>query len=144
MPPTSIDVVAAILWRGPQYLAVQRPEGKVQAGWWEFPGGKIEPGEDASTALIRELQEELGIMARAPHFWQSLHHSYAATPHEAARQVNLHFFHVTEFLGEPQANEGQCMRWIHPQEGMSLPFLAADIAIVRALCELSTSSPVPA
>lgn len=133
-----IDVVAGILWRSHkglrEYLAVQRPEGKPQAGWWEFPGGKIEPGEDAFTALIRELREELGVEAHAPRFWQSLHHSYAPTERDEGRQVCLHFFEVEDFSGEAQALEGQQLRWIVPAQGLDLPFLAADVPIVRALC----------
>ncbi|MEG2172221.1 MAG: (deoxy)nucleoside triphosphate pyrophosphohydrolase [Desulfovibrionaceae bacterium] len=135
-----IEVVAAILWRGPCYLAVQRPPGKVQAGWWEFPGGKIEEGESAETALIRELQEELGIEARAPHLWKSLQHTYAATAQDKARCVHVHFFQVTDFAGEPQNREGQNMRWVSPQEALKLPFLAADIAIVHEMCAAASLS----
>lgn len=135
----SIEVVAAIIWRnngaGKEYLAVQRPEGTIHAGWWEFPGGKIEQGEAPATALVRELAEELGIQAHKPHFWQSLRHSYAATALDPARQVHLHFFHVTDFDGTPQAQEGQQLRWVHPEQGLELPFLAADLPIVHALCE---------
>lgn len=133
-----IEVVAGIVWRTHkglrEYLAVRRPEGKVQAGWWEFPGGKIEAGEDAATALIRELREELGLEARAPRFWQSLHHSYAPTAQDQGRQICLHFFHVDEFAGEAQALEGQQLRWIVPAQGLDLPFLAADVPIVQDLC----------
>lgn len=135
----SIEVAAAILWReqggSREYLAVQRPAGKVQAGWWEFPGGKIEEGEDAASALVRELAEELGIQARSPQFWQSLHHSYAASADDAARQVRLHFFHVHDFSGTPQPKEGQQLCWVRPEQGLQLPFLAADVPIVCALCD---------
>lgn len=134
----SIEVAAAIIWRkhgaSRQYLAVQRPKGIIHAGWWEFPGGKIEQGEDPATALVRELTEELGIQARNPHFWQSLRHSYAATAADPARQVHIHFFHVTDFGGAPQPQEGQQLRWIYPEQGLELPFLTADLPIVHALC----------
>lgn len=150
---TSIDVVAGILWRGEHYLAVQRPEGKALAGWWEFPGGKVERGEDKAAALIRELAEELGVRAASPHFWQSVHHGYASTAprgqnpsppsvnsgstpadtHTGARQVHVHFYHVRNFCGEPQPREGQILRWVTPAEALHLPFLAADIPIVERL-----------
>lgn len=155
------DVVAGILWRGPQYLAVQRPAGKALAGWWEFPGGKVESGEDKAAALIRELDEELGIHAAEPHFWQSLHHGYASMaprdatadgaahllpPHRAgaqhpkaaakpatAKHVHVHFYHVHSFSGEPIPREGQILRWVTPAEALALPFLAADVPIVEHL-----------
>ncbi len=56
-----LDVVAGIIWQNGLYLAVERPEGFRMAGWWEFPGGKIEKGESKENAIIRELQEELGV-----------------------------------------------------------------------------------
>lgn len=122
-----LQVVAGIIWRKEQYLAVERPQGKIQAGWWEFPGGKIEKGEDAATALVRELAEELGIKAEAPQYWQSLDFDYGH------RQVCLHFFHVRTFTGEAQPLEGQKLRWLSPHEALSLPFLEADLPVVQAL-----------
>lgn len=147
------DVVAGILWRGAQYLAVQRPEGKALAGWWEFPGGKVERGEDKAAALIRELDEELGIHAAEPHFWQSLHHGYTSTaprnetthgathvlPKHGAtkppvtKHFHVHFYHIHDFSGEPIPREGQTLRWVTPAEALTLPFLAADMPIVEHL-----------
>ena len=95
-----IEVVGGILWRGGSFLAAQRPEGHPQAGFWEFPGGKVEPGESLEAALARELAEELSL--------------------------SVHFFHITEFSGEPVANDGQAFRWVTPEEALTLPFLEAD------------------
>ena len=125
-----IDVAAGILWRDGRFLAAQRPPGSIQEGFWEFPGGKVEPGESPAEALIRELQEELGVTVRAPVFWRQAEHAYA-TP--VARHVRLHFFHVRAFTGEPRACEGQALRWVLPREARTVPFLAADLAIVREL-----------
>ena len=61
-----IEVVGGILWRGGSFLAAQRPEGHPQAGFWEFPGGKVEPGESLEAALARELAEELSLSVRNP------------------------------------------------------------------------------
>lgn len=122
-----IEVVAAILWMDGRFLAVERPEGKAMAGLWEFPGGKIEPGETAEAALVRELLEELGVKARKFAFWKEKTHAYPAL------RVRLLFFHIHEFSGTPSPLEGQRMSWLSPGEAHVLPFLEADQDIVRAL-----------
>lgn len=122
-----IHVVAAVLWREGRFLGVQRPEGKAHAGLWEFPGGKVEEGEDAPAALVRELREELGIEARAPAFWREKIHEYPALT------VRLSFFHIRDFNGDPCPLEGQGLRWLTPAQARELPFLEADRDIVEAL-----------
>ena len=82
-----IEVVGGILWRGGSFLAAQRPEGHPQAGFWEFPGGKVEPGESLEAALARELAEELSLSVRNPRLWRTVEHDYDF------RSVRLHFFH---------------------------------------------------
>ncbi len=124
---TVVEVVAAIIWRDGRYLGVRRPLGKPMAGAWEFPGGKIEPGETPTAALTRELREELGIMPTAIAFFREKAHAYEHL------SVRLHFFHVHGFNGEPQALEGQHMEWLSPEEARSLPFLEADRDVVDAL-----------
>ncbi|MDL2209846.1 (deoxy)nucleoside triphosphate pyrophosphohydrolase [Desulfovibrio sp. OttesenSCG-928-O18] len=123
-----ITAVAGILWRNGEFLAVQRPEGKVMAGFWEFPGGKIEPGETPAKALIRELSEELGIVVSAPSFWRTVTHTYAHG------RVTLHVFHVRNFNGEPAPMEDQAIRWTTPAAALDLNFLPADLPLVRELC----------
>lgn len=88
-----------------QFLLTSRPEGKVYAGYWEFPGGKVEPGESIGQALARELREELGIEIGTAHPWQTLVMDY---PHA---RVRLNFCKVFDWQGEFQMLEGQRMAW---------------------------------
>lgn len=122
-----ITAVAGILRRGDAFLAVERPEGKVMAGYWEFPGGKVEQGETPLDALCRELEEELGITEVTATFWQTTTHAYA---HGA---VTLHVFFVTSFAGEPASLENQRLKWATPSSALQLTFLPADLPLVREL-----------
>ena len=91
-----VEVAAAILLRDGEFLLAQRPRGKVYAGYWEFPGGKVESGETLRQALQRELHEELGIVIDAASPWLSREFSY---PHA---DVRLKFFKVTScFINHP-------------------------------------------
>ncbi len=126
--PRIIDVVAAVIWKGDALLAVQRPEGKDMAGFWEFPGGKVEPGESLEDALHRELKEELGLTPSETTFWREAEHDYGHI------KVRLYFFHVRAFTGQPQGLEGHVLAWRTPDEACKLPFLEADAAILDALC----------
>lgn len=122
-----IDVVAGILWKDGRYLGVRRPEGKAHAGLWEFPGGKVEPGEDPAAALVRELEEELDIRVLEVDFWREKIHEYPSCT------VRLFFFHIRDFKGVPRPLEGQGLRWLTPDEAVDLPFLEADRDIVEDL-----------
>ncbi len=126
-PP--IRVVAGIITREGRFLAAQRPAGKNRAGFWEFPGGKIEEGEDPPAALRRELREELGIelLRVRPH--QIIEHRYPD------RFVRLYFFLVQAFAGEPRGREGQATAWVTPAEALELPFLEADLALLKELAK---------
>lgn len=88
-----------------RFLLTSRPEGKVYAGYWEFPGGKLEVGETVEQALKRELQEELGITIGAAHPWKTELMDY---PHA---RVRLHFCKVYEWSGEFEMRERQQMAW---------------------------------
>ena len=115
------------MWRDGRLLAVQRPPGRRHAGLWEFPGGKIEPGETPLAALARELREELGITPCDVRLWRSLSHAYPDL------RVELHFYTVSTFTGEPCALEGQTLRWVTPAEARDLPFLEADRPLLADL-----------
>lgn len=126
-----VEVVAGILWRDGRFLAVERPEGKPRAGFWEFPGGKLEAGESAESALVRELKEELGVDATTYRFWQHVEHAYEDFT------VRLHFYHVTGFSGEPQGLEGHKLAWLDAQAAQALPFLEADRPLVAQLAHVT-------
>ena len=124
----TVRVAAAVICDGSKILAAQRGYGEFKDGW-EFPGGKLEPGETAEQALCRELREELGISVRACRLWQIVEHDYA----ERDLHVQLHFFHVTAFDGTPCARERQELRWVTPAQARDLPFLPADADLVASL-----------
>ncbi len=88
-----------------RFLLTSRPAGKVYAGWWEFPGGKLEAGESVADALRRELHEELGIVVGAVVPWQVTRMDYAHA------RVRLHFCKVLDWRGEFEMREGQAMAW---------------------------------
>lgn len=109
------------------FLLAQRPPGKIWAGYWEFPGGKIEIGETPYHALVRELREELGIEVQTACPWVTREFVY---PHA---KVRLNFFRVTEWKGEPHPHEGQKFSWQHASKVSVTPVLPANIPILRAL-----------
>jgi len=120
-------VVAGVVWRDGLFLGVERPAGKAHAGWWEFPGGKVEPGESFQDALVRELREELAFTATALTFWREKRFTYPKGP------VLLNFFHVTAFTGEVVPQEGQRFAWFTPGAADVSIFLPANADIVPAL-----------
>ncbi|XPV77263.1 MAG: (deoxy)nucleoside triphosphate pyrophosphohydrolase [Desulfovibrio sp.] len=128
MASNVIEVVAGIIWNDSgQFLAAQRPEGKNFAGWWEFPGGKIEAGESSEAALVRELQEELAISATENVYWQQVEHCYQHAT------VSIDFFHVFQFDRDIDPQEQQAVRWVHPEEAVQMQFLPADEEILQLL-----------
>ncbi len=109
------------------FLLAQRPADKIWAGYWEFPGGKVEAGETARDALIRELKEELGIELVTAYPWITRVFTY---PHATVR---LSFFRVTEWRGELYPHEGQQFAWQSPTEVIVHPLLPANAPVLRAL-----------
>ncbi|MFZ4499803.1 MAG: Nudix family hydrolase [Burkholderiales bacterium] len=125
----TVDVVCGVIWsRDGQYLLAQRPEGRIWAGWWEFPGGKIEAGESAADAIARELLEELGIRVTRADPWLRRVFDY---PHA---RVRLHFYQVRAWSGEPACLEGQALHWQMPGSVCEVgPLLPANVPVLRAL-----------
>jgi len=125
---TIVDVaVGVIVQDDGKFLLTCRPRGKPYAGYWEFPGGKIEPGETSLSALNRELQEELGIQLLKAEPWITRNFKYV---HAAVR---LHFFRVTQWQGNPVARESQQLAWQYPRQITVSPMLPANTPILRAL-----------
>jgi 8-oxo-dGTP diphosphatase len=123
-----VQVVAAVIVRNDgRFLLAQRPAGKVYAGYWEFPGGKIEPGEEPAAALARELNEELGIEVERAYPWITRHYVYAHAT------VDLSFFRVLEFRGEPHGRENQALAWQSIERIDVEPILPANGPILAAL-----------
>ena len=133
-----IHVAVAILQRKNlfgqiEFLLASRPQGKGWAGWWEFPGGKIETDETPARALGRELQEELGIMPTHTQQWLTRRFDYLKTHDAEAKTVLLHFYFVSQWQGEVSAKEGQQLSWQNPQNITVSPVLPANAPIMKAL-----------
>jgi 8-oxo-dGTP diphosphatase len=124
MPDRPLTLVAVGILQRPdgQVLFAQRPPGKAYAGYWEFPGGKIEPGESAHDALVRELHEELDVRVTGATAWLTQQHVY---PHAF---VELQFFLVTQWQGEVRPQEGQQVAWQVPGAWTVSPMLPALLA----------------
>ncbi len=119
----------ALIDRDGRVLLAQRPEGKSMAGLWEFPGGKIEPGETPEAALIRELHEELGIdtwssclapLSFASHSYDDFH-------------LLMPLFACRKWEGQPQSREAQALKWVRPADLRNYPMPAADLPLIPIL-----------
>ena len=129
-------VVAALLFQQGRLLICQRSANGTFAGKWEFPGGKIEPGEDPKTALRRELQEELGIIAQVgKEIWRVEHQYSGHAP------ILLLFFAITACRGTIENRVFQQVYWATPEELLHYDFLAADLPLVQKL--IAKEIPIP-
>ena len=126
--PAPLEVCAAVL-RDPagRVLIAQRAPGRSHAGEWEFPGGKLEPGEAVAAATVRELREELGIEVLGSRPLLTLSHRYPE------REVRLHAVAIEAWQGEPASREGQALAWVEPAALPDWPILAADRPLLNLL-----------
>lgn len=123
-----VEVVAAVIIRPDgRFLLTSRPEGKPYAGYWEFPGGKIEAGESALQAITRELQEELGIQVEQVYPWITRVFTYTHAT------VRLHFYRVVEWYGQPFGRENQALSWQTVDNVSVTPLLPANLPVIRGL-----------
>ncbi len=123
-PVTQVAVGVLVRDDGAVLLA-DRPAGKPYAGYWEFPGGKIESGETVAQALARELAEELGVAVRESLPWVTMEYDY---PHA---YVRLHFRRIHEWSGVPRSVEGQQLRFLLPGAAPPAPLLPAALPAMR-------------
>lgn len=130
--PILLVVACALVDADRRVLIAQRPPGKSLAGLWEFPGGKVEADETPEAALIRELEEELGVSTKtaclAPVSFAS--HSYE----------NFHLlmplYACRKWQGQPQNREHTALKWVRPQALRDYPMPPADAPLIAALCDL--------
>jgi len=130
---TTLEVVAGALFDASgRVLIAQRPPGKMLAGRWEFPGGKLHDGEAAYDGLVRELREELGVEVQAAERLVRYQHEYPG------RVVWLDMWVVGAWSGEPQGLDGQALKWVEVARLQDEDILEADAPIVAALQERAT------
>jgi 8-oxo-dGTP diphosphatase len=122
------QVVAGLILRGGKILICQRTRHQAMPLKWEFPGGKVEPDEQLKNALHRELEEELGILAKIGPKVATVQHHYAT-----GTAVELHFYLVEEYAGEIQNRIFRDVRWVTRQELLDFDFLEADITLIKDL-----------
>ncbi|HEY1899163.1 MAG TPA: 8-oxo-dGTP diphosphatase MutT [Steroidobacteraceae bacterium] len=127
---TILVVAAALCDAQGRILIAQRPAHKHMAGRWEFPGGKVGAGETEEQGLVRELREELDVQVREPQFCLRLTHAYPD------RTVELSFWIVRRFAGEPRGLDGQQLKWVAAADLALQDILEADQPFIEALQRL--------
>lgn len=130
--PIVLVAAAALVDKDGRVLIAQRPEGKSMAGLWEFPGGKVHEGETPEFALMRELEEELGIETR-PTCYSAI--AFASHSYDTFHLL-MPLFVCRTWKGEVEAKEHQALKWVKPQALHDYPMPAADIPLIAALRDL--------
>jgi 8-oxo-dGTP diphosphatase len=119
----------ALIDRAGRVLLTERPEGKAMAGLWEFPGGKVEPGESPESALIRELREELGIDTEASCLAPL---TFASHGYDAFHLL-MPLFACRKWEGTPAPQEGQRLAWVRARDLRAYPMPPADLPLIPIL-----------
>ena len=125
-------VAVALIDADNRILIAQRPAGKTLGGLWEFPGGKIEPGERPETALIRELDEELGLTVKEPCLAPLTFASHAYPDFHLLMPLYI----CRRWEGFAQSREGQTLQWVKPRELRNFPMPPADAPLIAPLIDL--------
>lgn len=131
-----LDVAVAVIEREGRYLIAQRKTADSFGGLWEFPGGKVLPGEPLETCLAREIQEELGISIEVGPRLQVIDHHYPIRP------LRLHCYLCHILSGEPGAIDCAAWRWVRPEELSQFQFPPASAPILQALLQSKGASPL--
>jgi len=119
-------------------LMASRPHGKPYAGYWEFPGGKLEAHESSASALARELAEEINIDVLSEKYAWHVDHAYSHA------HVRLHFHWVTSWHGHPTALEEQQVLWVRPNDAWPYPVLPATVPLLETIRQAATDGVLPA
>ena len=119
-----VEVVAGLIWQGDEFLICQRPVYKDRALLWEFVGGKVEPGESHTDALVRECYEELGVEINVEDIYMETTHTYPDIT------IHLTIFNATIESGIPQKLEHNDIKWISPIEIHNYDFCPADEVVL--------------
>ncbi len=128
MEKKHLYIAAGIIRNNAQKIFItERPSGTHMAGFWEFPGGKLENGEQPQDALIRELEEEVGIIVTECELFHCVEHEFDE------RYVTLYFFMVSDWENEPYGKEGQKGRWVDQKDLVASEFPPANRVIIDML-----------
>ncbi|XXK27615.1 NUDIX domain-containing protein [Arenicellales bacterium nBUS_45] len=129
--PDATQVAVGVAVNSESCLLVgQRPGGKDFAGQWEFPGGKLEPGENAFNALVREFREETNLVVDSAKPLFTTRYDYADA------SVLLHFWHITAFSGDLKGLESQALEWVSEEDLSKINFLEGNRALLKRICSL--------
>lgn len=131
MTRDTIVVAVAVLERDGKILAARRKKGSHLEGRWEFPGGKLEPGESPQECLVRELEEEVGVLVHPREILEVVHHRYPE------KSVLLLFYRCALTSGEPRALDCDEILWVRREELASLDWAEADVPFVRRLAGIA-------
>ena len=123
------EVVAALIWRGNEFMICQRPAHKARGLLWEFVGCKVESGETKEEALMRECREELGVLLSVGEVFFDVTHKYPDL------EVHLTLFHATIAEGDPKKLEHNDIQWITPSQIPNYDFCPADLEILKKIKE---------
>jgi mutator protein MutT len=119
-----VHVTAGLIWRDGRVLITRRPQGSHLAGYWEFPGGKQEPGESLDACLEREIMEELAVKVKVTEHLLQVDHDYDV------KSISLHLFQCSNLVGEPQAVGCDDIRWVDPKDLDLYKLPPPDIRII--------------
>ena len=137
MPTPHFHVTAGLVWKDGKLLITRRPEGSHLAGYWEFPGGKQEPGESLEACLEREIQEELDMKVKAVKHLLQIDHDYEA------KSITFHLFQCSWLNGAPTPIGCDELRWVKPGELANYQLPPPDIQLLPLIQNLARTSGSP-